>query len=122
MSLLEETNEAFTSNELRKDTSGLVSAGLKAQLQQTRIKTQPIRYVEGVSDDVSVDVALESALLSLGRCADVVRPAGRLTSQSVSRDEWQEAIHHLERFMDLTQQVCDPDEALPSSEWGQLEL
>ena len=124
VTLLEEMNEAYRHNRQRKTTTGLVSPSLKAKLQKTIIKgnadpsTAPSRG--RFSGPISIDVALESALLSLGRCADLVRPAGRLTSQSVSKDEWRDAIHQLEHFLDLMQRACDPDRPLPTNQWGKL--
>ena len=75
-----------------------------------------------ISGYVSTDVALESALLALGRCADLVRPAGRLTSRSVSQEEWTDAIQQLEHFLDLMETACDPDRPLPADQWGLLSL
>ncbi len=75
-----------------------------------------------ISGYVSTDVALESALLSLGRCADLVRPAGRLTSRSVSQEEWRDAQRQLEHFLELMQTACDPDGPLPPNQWGLLDM
>lgn len=127
VTLLEEMNEAYRHNKQRKTTTGLVSPELKAQLQKTIIPESTLLSSSSrgpergkFSGEISVDVALESALLSLGRCADIVRPAGRLTSQSVSQEEWADAMHQLEHFLDLMQRACDPDRPLPAKQWGEL--
>jgi hypothetical protein len=112
-------NEAFRHNKQRKTSTGLVPPGLKARLQTTLIEGSGKR---GISGQVSTDVALESALLSLGRCADLVRPAGRLTSQSVSASEWGDAMRQLENFLDLMERATDPDRPLPPHQWGMLSI
>eukprot|EP00978_Attheya_sp_CCMP212_P045757 scaffold359668_cov48-Attheya_sp.AAC.1 len=67
----------------------------------------------------SIDVVLEGALLSLGRCVDLVRPAGLLVS-SVSMKNWIRALQALEHSMSEIRRVCDPDRPLPATEWGKL--
>jgi len=57
----------------------------------------------------SIEIHLESALLSLGRCCDLVRPAGTFSDQSVSRQEWKDALLHLQDFMNRIECSCDPD-------------
>lgn len=124
VTLLEEMNEAYRHNKLRKTTSGLVPPILKAKLQKTIVPGSADGSKGSgkskFSGSISIDVALESALLSLGRCADLVRPAGRLTSQSVSQGQWRDAMHQLEQFLELMQRACDPDRPLPANQWGQL--
>jgi hypothetical protein len=66
-----------------------------------------------------VDVVLESALLSLGRCCDLVRPAGLLTG-SVSSADWKLAFSILEQAVDQILMTCDPDQPLDPLEWGKL--
>ena len=67
----------------------------------------------------SLDVVLESALLSLGRCLDLVRPAGlMLAHTSVPKQDWKQALNQLEHFLDLIQSGCDPDHPLDPREWG----
>ena len=128
MTLLEEVNEAFRHKKERKTTTGLVPPSLKARLQQStliegRSKASLLAAESrGISSRVSTEVALESALLSLGRCADLVRPAGRLTSRSVSKEEWGDAIRQLEHFLDLMETASDPDRPLPASQWGILSI
>jgi hypothetical protein len=69
----------------------------------------------------SVDVTLESALLSLGRCLDLVRPAGlMLAHTSVPKQDWKQALRQLEQFLDLMQSACDPDRPLNPEEWGKV--
>eukprot|EP00591_Stephanopyxis_turris_P011861 CAMPEP_0195512970 /NCGR_PEP_ID=MMETSP0794_2-20130614/4744_1 /TAXON_ID=515487 /ORGANISM="Stephanopyxis turris, Strain CCMP 815" /LENGTH=658 /DNA_ID=CAMNT_0040640869 /DNA_START=303 /DNA_END=2279 /DNA_ORIENTATION=+ len=70
-------------------------------------------------NDRSVDVVLESALLSLGRCIDLVQPAGLLVS-TVSKSDWLKALRALEHSMADLRSTCDPDRPLRPSEWGKL--
>jgi hypothetical protein len=62
---------------------------------------------------------LEGALLSLGRCVDIVKPAG-LHTGSVSREDWRKALKALEHSMKDIRTYCDPDRPLLPSEWGKL--
>jgi hypothetical protein len=119
--LLEEMNEAFRHNKQRKTATGLVPPNLKAQLQKTGITTSS-RDKKRSNRYISTDVALESALLSLGRCLDLVRPAGTLSSNSIPREDWREALKQLENFLDLMQRACDPDRPLPANDWGKLSM
>lgn len=64
-----------------------------------------------------LDVVLESALLSLGRCLDLVRPAGMLTG-SVSLDDFKRALSSLQQAYYLLDRACDPDEPLSPDEWA----
>jgi len=70
-------------------------------------------------DDVKIIVVLESALLSLGRCIDLVKPAGLLVS-SVPAAMWSKALFHLEESMSRIKTVCDPDQPLDATQWGKL--
>jgi hypothetical protein len=117
VTLLEEMNEAFRHNKQRKIASASVPPNLKAQLQKTGVTSKDSKSSVGYK---STDVALESALLSLGRCLDLVRPAGKLSSKSVSREDWKSALKQLEFFLDLMQRACDPDRPLPADDWGKL--
>lgn len=112
-------NEAFRHNEPRKTATASVSPFLKAQLQKRRISGTSNKSTFGYN---STDVALESALLSLGRCLDLVRPAGKLSSVSVPREDWKSALEQLEYFLALMQSACDPDRPLPATEWGKLSV
>lgn len=62
--------------------------------------------------DYTTEVAFESAGHSLGRCVDLVEPAGELSSTKVSRQDWCVAVRHLRHFLKLTQDFSDPDLAL----------
>ena len=62
---------------------------------------------------------LEGALLSLGRCVDLVKPAG-LHVGSVSKEDWKKALKALEHSMNEISSFCDPDRPLMPSEWGKL--
>jgi len=68
-----------------------------------------------------LDVVLEGALLSLGRCLDLVRPAGLLTG-SVPAQDFAMAIALLEQTVSQISAACDPDRPLPASEWGVLPM
>jgi hypothetical protein len=119
--MLEEMNEAFRNNKHRKAATVLVPPILKAQLQKRCVSTKSSRIGRDLGF-ISTDVALESALLSLGRCADLVRPAGTLSPQSVPREDWKDALIHLDHFLDLMERVCDPDSPLPASDWGKYQI
>ena len=71
---------------------------------------------EGGRDIVTI---LEGSLLSLGRCVDLVKPAG-LHIGSVSKSEWKRALDSLEHSMSEIRDHCDPDRPLRPSEWGKL--
>lgn len=71
------------------------------------------------TENKPLDVVLEGALLGLGRCLDLVRPAGLLTG-SVPRDEFRRALHSLQQAYYLLDRACDPDEPLDPAEWGNL--
>jgi len=68
-----------------------------------------------------MDVVLEGALLSLGRCLDLVRPAGLLTG-SVPAQDFRLAFQLLEQTVAQISQGCDPDRPLPAADWGLLLL
>jgi len=70
-------------------------------------------------EDVKIIVVLESALLNLGRCIDLVKPAGLLVS-SVPAATWSKALFNLEESMSRIKTVCDPDQPLEASQWGKL--
>jgi hypothetical protein len=70
-------------------------------------------------DSKPLDVIMESALLSLGRCLDLVRPAGLLT-ETVSAGEWIMALSLLEQAVSQISQACDPDQPLDPAGWGSM--
>lgn len=70
-------------------------------------------------EDVKIIVVLESALLNLGRCIDLVKPAGLLVS-SVPANTWSRALDALQKSMNHIHTVCDPDQPLDPMEWGKL--
>ncbi|KAI2492260.1 hypothetical protein MHU86_22295 [Fragilaria crotonensis] len=79
-----------------------------------------LREVTTFSDNEdTVDIVLEGATLSLGRCIDLVRPAG-LHQSSVSKAEYTKALRWLNHCMTQIQTYCDPDQPLDQSEWGRL--
>ena len=103
----------------------LVSKVESLQKPHLGVKRALKRYIEsegmgsgskGLKDLNSV---LEGALLSLGRCVDLVRPAGLLVS-SVPSENWNKALRSLEHSMSEIRRVCDPDRPLRPTEWGKL--
>ncbi len=76
-----------------------------------------IKDIYGMERDVIT--ILEGALLSLGRCVDLVKPAG-LHEGSVSKEDWRKALKALEHSMNEISSFCDPDRPLMPSEWGKL--
>jgi hypothetical protein len=58
-----------------------------------------------------LDVVLEGALLSLGRCLDLVRPAGLLTG-SVAALDFKLALMVLDQAVTQISIACDPDQPL----------
>jgi hypothetical protein len=70
-------------------------------------------------DSKPLDVIMESALLSLGRCLDLVRPAGLLT-ETVSAGDWIMALSLLEQAVSQISQACDPDQPLDPADWGSM--
>lgn len=119
---MEEMNESFRNNQQGTNATVPAPPFLKEQLRKRDGISTISSEIGSYGDSISTDVALESALLSLGRCVDLVRPAGMLSDKSVSREDWKEALTHLEHFMDLIESACDPDIPLPASEWGNLSV
>ena len=98
-------NEAYRNNRERQTATMVIPPTLKAQLK---------KQTSGSSTTLSsIEIHLECALLSLGRCCDLVRPAGTFSEQSVSRQEWKDALNHLQEFMDRIECSCDPDRPVP---------
>jgi len=64
----------------------------------------------------SVEQTLESALLSVGRCIDLIRPAG-FVQGTVCRTDWERALSSLQRCVDGIRRDCDPDRPLTLKEW-----
>jgi hypothetical protein len=60
------------------------------------------------SNYTHLDVLLETALLSMGRCLDLVRPAG-LLSGVVTPSDWKLARYLLEQTIIQISRTCDPD-------------
>jgi len=93
-----------------------LKAGLKAHMRNLSMYQSGSNNIEIETDVTSV---LESALLSLGRCIDLVRPAG-LHVASVPRSDWVKALKALEHSMSQIRHLCDPDRPLSSSEWSEV--
>mmetsp|Transcript_12305 Transcript_12305/g.18884 ORF Transcript_12305/g.18884 Transcript_12305/m.18884 type:complete len:546 (-) Transcript_12305:75-1712(-) len=94
-------------------------------LMEDLYKTSPslqtgLREINTYTDSKeTVDIVLEGATLSLGRCIDLVRPAG-LHKSSVSKISFIKALRSLEHCMTQIRTFCDPDRPLDPKEWGQL--
>lgn len=109
---------------IRRSLVSLVEALYTDKGQE--IRAGVIRYFEKKSgrnqftkEDVKIIVVLESALLNLGRCLDLVKPAGLLVS-SVPAASWSKALFNLEESMSRIKTVCDPDRPLNAVDWGKL--
>lgn len=108
--LLEQMNEAYRHNRERQTATMVIPPTLKVQLK---------KQTSGSSTTLSsIEIHLECALLSLGRCCDLVRPAGTFSEQSVSRQEWKDALLHLQEFMIRIECSCDPDRPVSAEQWG----
>jgi len=107
--LLEQMNVAYQHNRERQTATMMIPPTLKVQLK---------KQTSGSSTTISsIEIHLESALLSLGRCCDLVRPAGTFSAQSVSRQEWKDALVHLQDFMARIECSCDPDRSISVDQW-----
>lgn len=87
-------------------------------VSQPSLKATLREYV--INSDYPLDVVLEGVLLSLGRCLDLVRPAGLLIGY-VPNTDWKNAEMLLENVVRQLRDACDPDQPLDPSEWGNLE-
>ena len=104
-------NEAYRHNRKRQTATMVIPPTLKAQLK---------KQTSGSSTTIiSIEIHLECALLSLGRCCDLVRPAGTFSDQSVSRQGWKDALLHLQDFMNRIECSCDPDRPVSPAQWGE---
>jgi hypothetical protein len=101
----------------RKSLKGSINNYAEASIRKTPKFIDAKRTIK--NDNRPVEVVLESALHSLGRCIDLVRPAGLLVS-SVSKKDWVMALNTLEHSISEIHAVCDPDRPLRPSEWGKL--
>jgi hypothetical protein len=99
--------------ELYTDKGQQIRAGVIRYFEESRGRNQFTK------EDVKIIVVLESALLNLGRCLDLVKPAGLLVS-SVPAATWSKALFNLEESMSRIKTVCDPDQILNAAEWGNL--
>jgi len=95
------------------------SAGLKKALKRYQGTVNNRFLSEKGKTTRDIIVILESALLSLGRCVDLVRPAGLLVSV-VSSENWKKALRALQHSLNEIRSVCDPDRPLRPTEWGKL--
>lgn len=72
------------------------------------------------NSDYPLDIVLEGALLSMGRCLDLVRPAGLLIGY-VPNTDWKNAEMVLEHAVRQLRDACDPDHPLDPADWGKLD-
>ena len=84
---------------------------------QPSLKSTLRQYVS--NSDYPLDIVLEGALLSLGRCMDLVRPAGLLIGY-VPKTDWKNAEMVLEHAVRQMRDACDPDHPLDPVDWGKL--
>lgn len=98
---------------LYTDKGQEIRAGVIKYFEETR------GHNEFTKEDVKIIVVLESALLNLGRCIDLVKPAGLLVS-SVPKATWSKALFNLEESMSRIKTICDPDQPLKATDWGKL--
>uniref|UniRef100_A0A6V0A4G1 Uncharacterized protein n=2 Tax=Pseudo-nitzschia australis TaxID=44445 RepID=A0A6V0A4G1_9STRA len=108
--LLEQMNEAYRDNRERQTFTIVIPPTLKVQLKKQTSESSTM-----IS---SIEIHLECALLSLGRCCDLVCPAGTFSEQSVSREGWKDALLHLQDFMVRIECNCDPDRPVSADQWG----
>lgn len=80
---------------------------------------QFVSQVKVSSNDRQMDAILEDALLNLGRCLDLARPAGLLTGP-VSANDWRLSLRCLEEAVSQVTRNCDPDYPLPTESWADL--
>jgi len=107
---LEQMNEAYRLDQELQASTLVIEPTLKAQLK---------KQTSGSSSAISsIEIDLECALLSLGRCCDLVRPAGTFSEKSVSRQDWKDALLHLQEFMNRIESSCDPDRPVSIDQWG----
>jgi hypothetical protein len=85
---------------------------------QPSLKSTLRQYVS--NSDYPLDVVLEGALFSLGRCLDLVRPAGLLIGY-VPKDDWKTAEILLQHAVSQLRDACDPDHPLDPADWGKLD-
>ncbi len=99
---------------------GSSSVKSKSSLKQSLKRIVPQHsLVTGLESAAPLEVVLESAVLSIGRCLDLVRPAGQLKG-AVSKVDWIKAVKALEHAMKQIRQACDPDGPLDPAEWGRF--
>lgn len=98
---------------------GLVEQMESLYQKSTALRTG-LRQMNALKSAETVDVVLEGALLSLGRCIDLVRPAG-LHVSPVSKSDYAKALRSLEHCMGQIRAFSDPDQPLPPTEWGKLD-
>jgi len=108
--------------DLHKPRKRILQEALKAHT--ISIQNAAVVGVGGGRGNTSVNQrdmigVLEIALLSLGRCVDLVKPAGLLVS-SVPKTDWVKALGALEQSMSEIRDLCDPDRPLHPSGWGKL--
>jgi hypothetical protein len=105
---------------IRRSLVEEIEALHKPSLSRKKTLNNELRRIKDVyGNERNVITILEGALLSLGRCVDLVKPAG-LHVGSVSKEDWKKALKALEHSMSEIRTFCDPDRPLLPSEWGKL--
>lgn len=99
----------------------LVTRSLVKDMEELYHRQPSLQTVHKISaDGRPLDIVLEKTLLCLGRCLDIVRPAGLLTG-SVSSNDWKLANQQMQQAYSLIAAACDVDRPLDPFEWGKLE-
>jgi hypothetical protein len=93
------------------------SPGLRSGLREISSKSNSDVVVDEKA--ARVDIVLEGATLSLGRCIDLLRPAG-LHQSTVTKAEYTKALRLLDHCRHQIRTYCDPDRPLDSKEWGRM--
>ena len=94
-------------------TETSIKSGLKIHSRKMFSYRTPHDIYTNNGSERHIIAVLESALISLGRCIHLARPAGLLVS-SVSKDDWIKALHALEHALQELG-YCDPDQQLHPS-------
>ena len=101
---------------IRRSLVEEIEALHKPNFSRKKKLNNELRRIKDVhGNERNVITILEGALLSLGRCVDLVKPAG-LHVGSVSKEDWKKALKALEHSMNEIRSFCDPDRPLLPSE------
>jgi hypothetical protein len=101
---------------IRRSLVEEIEALHKPNYSRKKTLNNELRRIKDVhGNERNLITILEGALLSLGRCVDLVKPAG-LHVGSVSKEDWKKALKALEHSMNEIRSFCDPDRPLLPSE------